>query len=94
VHCTTTLEGSDAEVCEQLARRHGSELLSLAADKGYDSQPLRESLREMGIRPLVKHRVFAPYDHANNARINDDLYNQRSMTETVNSSVKRSDGAV
>ncbi len=37
VHCTTTLEGTDAEVCEQLA-----------ADKGYDSQYLRETLREMG----------------------------------------------
>jgi hypothetical protein len=46
----------------------------------------------MEIRPLVKHRVFAPYDHAHNARIEDDLYNQRSMIETVNSSVKRSDG--
>ena len=34
-----------------------------------------------------------PYDHAHNARIEDDLYNQRSMTETVNSSVKRSYGS-
>ncbi len=51
VHCTTTLKGSDAEVCKQLARRYGGELLTLAADKGYDSQPLRESLREMGTRP-------------------------------------------
>jgi IS5 family transposase len=49
----------------------------------------------MGTRPLVKHRVFAPYDHAHNARINDELYNQRSMTETANLSVKRScDSAV
>ena len=93
VHCTTTLEGSDAEVCEQLAAVSAGELLTLAADKGFDCQPLRESLREMGIRPLVKHRVFAPYDHAHNAQINDDLYNQRSMTETVNSSVKRSYGS-
>jgi len=69
------------------------ELQTLAADRGYDSQPLRETLRDMGIRPLVKHRVFAPYDHAHNARIEDELYNQRSMTETVNSSVKRSYGS-
>ena len=62
------------------------------ADKGYDSQWLREKLREMGIRPLIKHRVHAPYDHAHNARIDDDLYGQRAMTETVNSSVKRSLG--
>jgi IS5 family transposase len=47
----------------------------------------------MGIPPLVKHCVFAPYDHAHNARIEDDLYNQRSMTETANSSVKRSYGS-
>ena len=48
-----------------------------------------------GIRLLVKHRVFAPYDHAHDARIEDDFYNQRSMIERVNSSVKRSyDSAV
>jgi IS5 family transposase len=58
-----------------------------AEDKGYDSQPLRDTLREMGIRPPVKHRVFAPYDHAHNARIEDELYNQRSMTERVNGTV-------
>jgi IS5 family transposase len=93
VHCTTTREGSDAEVCAQLARRYAGELQSLAADKGYDSQWLREMLRSQGIRPLVKHRVFAPYDHAHNARIDDDLYGQRAMTETANSSVKRSFGS-
>jgi len=93
VQGTTTLEGSDTKVCEQLARRYGGELRTLAADKGYDSQPSRETPREMGIRPLVKHRVFAPYNHAHNARSCDDLCNQRSMTETVNSSVKRSYGS-
>jgi len=93
VHCTTTLEGSDSEVCEQLARRYGGELRTLTADKDYDSQSLCDALRGMDIRPLVKHRVFAPYDHAHNARISNELYNQRSMTETVNSSVKRSNGS-
>jgi len=93
VHCTTTREGSDAEVCAQLARRYAGELQTLAADKGYDSQWLRDTLREQGIRPLVKHRVFAPYDHAHNARIDDELYGQRAMTETVNSSIKRSYGS-
>jgi len=92
VHCTTTREGSDAEVCAQLARRWLGELRVLAADKGYDSQWLRTTLREMGIRPLIKHRLHAAYDHAHNARIDDELYGQRAMTETVNSSVKRSLG--
>jgi len=67
-------------------------ICDLAADKGYDKQSLRESLRDLGIRPLIKHRIFAPYDHAHNARIDEQRYNQRSMTETVNSAVKRSLG--
>ena len=48
VHCTTTREGSDAEVCAQLDRRYTGELQTLAADKGYDSQWLRETLRDHG----------------------------------------------
>jgi len=36
---------------------------------------------------------FPKYDHANNARIKDTLYNQRSMIEIVNSSIKCSYGS-
>ena len=92
VHCSTTLEGSDAGLCEQIARRNAGDLRTLAADKGYDKNALRERLREIEIRPLIKHCVRAPYDHAHNARIDEDLYAQRSMTETVDSAVKRSLG--
>ncbi|RLM83467.1 IS5 family transposase [Halobellus sp. Atlit-38R] len=92
VHCSTTREGSDADLAEQIARRNAGDLRSLAADKGYDKKSLRGSLRDLGIRPLIKHRIFAPYDHAHNARIDEQRYNQRSMTETVNSAVKRSLG--
>jgi IS5 family transposase len=92
VHCSTNREGSDADLCAQIARRNAGDLLSLAADKGYDKKALREALRDLDIRPLIKHRIFAAYDHAHNARIDDDRYNQRSMTETVNSAVKRSLG--
>jgi IS5 family transposase len=92
VHCSTNREGSDADLAEQIARRNAGDLRSLAADKGYDKQSLREGLRDLRIRPLIKHRIFAPYDHAHNARINENRYNQRSMTETVNSAVKRSLG--
>ena len=92
VHCSTTLEGSDADLCTQIARRNAGDLQTLAADKGYDKKALRERLRELGIRPLIKHRIFAPYDHAHNARIDEELYAQRSMTETVFSSLKRSLG--
>jgi IS5 family transposase len=92
VHCSTTCEGSDADLCAQIARRNAGDLLSLAADKGYDKKALREALRDLDIRPLIKHRIFAAYDHTHNARIDDDRYNQRSMTETVNSVVKHSLG--
>ncbi len=34
LHCTTTREGSDADICKQLARRHASELQILTGDKG------------------------------------------------------------
>jgi IS5 family transposase len=54
----------------------------------------REKLRSKGVRPLIKYRVFTPYDHAHNARIEDDLYNQRSVCEIVNLVIKRSYGAV
>ncbi|PSQ66493.1 MAG: IS5/IS1182 family transposase, partial [Halobacteriales archaeon SW_9_67_24] len=90
VHCSTNREGSDADLCAQIARRNAGDLLSLAADKGYDKKALRTALRDLDIRPLIKHRIFAPYDHAHNTRIDDERYNQRSMTETVNSAVKRS----
>lgn len=83
--------GSSANTFVPLSRNAG-DLRSLAADKGYDKRALREALRELGIRPLIKHRLFAPYDHAHNARIDEQRYNQRAMTETVNSAVKRSHG--
>jgi len=92
LHCTTTRDGSDADICKQLARRHAGELQALAADRGYDCTWLREYLREIGIRPLIKHCINKPYDHAHNARIDDDLYGQRSISESVFSSVKRSLG--
>jgi len=92
LHCSTTRKGSDADLCEQIARRNAGDLRTLAADRGYDKNALRERLRGLAIRPLIKHRIMAPYDHAHNARIDGDRYAQRSMAETVNSAVKRSLG--
>ncbi len=90
LHCTTTREGSDADICKQLARRNAGELQILTADKGYDCTWLREYLREdLDIRPLIKRCINKPYDHAHNARIDDNLYHQRSNSESVFSSIKR-----
>ncbi|WP_256943996.1 transposase, partial [Halobacterium hubeiense] len=73
-------------------RRNAGEIASLAADKGYDWQQLREKLREDGVRPLIKHREFRPIDCAHNARIDGSLYGQRALSETVFSTIKRTLG--
>ena len=92
VHCSTKWPNG-TNVGPQVACVPQGDLRSLAADKGYDDMSFREDLRAEGVRPLIKHRVFAPYDHAHNARIEDALYNQRSVCETVNSVIKRSYGS-
>lgn len=89
VDCSTRWP-NDAKIGPKLARRNVEALRSLSADKGYDSNSFRTELRDAGVRPLIKHRLYQPVDHAHNARLNDDLYNQRSLVEAVNSVVKRS----
>lgn len=89
VHCSAKWP-NDAIVGPKLTDRNSDNLVSVAADKGYDSAAFRDQLRENGVRPLIKHRLYKPIDHAHNARIDTDRYNQRSLTETVNSAMKRS----
>ncbi|WP_227134348.1 IS5 family transposase [Halorubellus salinus] len=91
VHCSTG-KPHDTQVGWQVARRNAGDLTSLAADKGYDWMQLRENLREEGVRPLIKHRVFQPIDHAHNARVDGPRYRQRAMCETVFSTIKRTLG--
>jgi len=91
LHCSTKWP-SGMRIGPKVALRNAGDLRSLAADKGYDDMEFREDLRAEGVRPLIKHRVFASYDHAHNARIDDERYNQRSICETVNSVIKRSYG--
>ena len=91
VHCTTG-KPHDTKVGWQVARRNAGDLTSLAADKGYDWMELRENLREEGVRPLIKHRIFQLIDHAHNARVDGPCYRQRAMCETVFSTIKRTLG--
>ncbi|AHG02914.1 transposase ISH9 [Halobacterium sp. DL1] len=92
IHSTTSKK-HDAKIGPQVARRNAGDLRSLAADRGYDAKAFRDELRENGIRPLIKHRIMNPLDHAHNARMDGDRYHQRSMSETVFSSIKRTLGA-
>jgi IS5 family transposase len=49
--------------------------------------------RKNNIYPLIKHCVFSSLQKAWNARLDTALYGQRSQSETVNSRLKRTDGA-
>jgi IS5 family transposase len=92
LHCSTKWP-SGMRIGPKVALRNVGDLRTLAADKGYDDMSFREDLRAVGVRPLIKHRVFAPYDHAHNARVDDELYHRRSTSKSVNSSIKRSHGS-
>ncbi|WP_370518534.1 transposase [Natronomonas sp. CBA1123] len=64
-----------------------------SSDKGYDDQKIRRLAHQHEIRPLVKHREFTSLRKAWNARLDANLYGQRSQSETVNSTLKRKYGA-
>jgi hypothetical protein len=67
-----------------------AKLQALTTDKGYDYTWLREYLREdLDAWPMIKHCINKPYDNAHKSRTSDDLYHQRSISESVFSSVKR-----
>ncbi len=91
VHCTNE-KTHDTQLGWQVACRNAGDLHSLAADKGYDWMQLHEKLREEGVRPLIKHRIFWSIDHVHNARVDGPRYRQKSMCETVFSSIKRTHG--
>jgi Transposase and inactivated derivatives, IS5 family len=73
----------DTHVGRQVLTRNLNQLQTIAADKGYDWDHLREELRQADVRPVIKHRECSSLDMANNARQNDDAYRQRSNVEAV-----------
>jgi len=83
----------DTQVDRRVALRNTEKTESLAGDKGYDDQSLRDTLRSEGVRPLIKHRPLAHYDYAHNARLDSELYGQHWMAETAFSAIKRRYGS-
>lgn len=86
IHCTTTRK-HDSKIVLPLTKHH--RLRILCADKGYDDSKVRRTLRDRGIRPLIPHREFTKRHEYLNSRIDKKLYNKRSLSETVFSSIKR-----
>ena len=92
LHVTTTRK-HDSQIAPSLIKRNTGEVAILLGDKGYDDQKIRSLTRKEGGRPLIKHREFSSLHKAWNARLDTDLYGQRSQNETVNSRLKRKYGA-
>ena len=92
VHVTTTRK-HDSQIAPSLIKRNAQNVAIFLGDKGYDDQKVRAGPRDAGVRPLIKHREFSPHHKAWNARLDADLYGQRSQNETVNSRLKRKYGA-
>ena len=91
VHATVTRK-HDTKIILPLvrkARKSGFMIRVLPADKGYDDKAVRDELRRMGIRPLIRHREFKSIQKAHNKRMIGKDYHQRSLSETVNSMIKR-----
>ena len=74
-------------------KRNAEFIEVLTGDKGYDDQNLRRLSRDIGVRPLIKHREFSPLHKAWNVRLDAELYNQRNINETVNAAIKQKFGA-
>ncbi len=91
-HVTTTRK-HDSKIAPSLIKRNTGEVAVFLGDKGYDDEKVRALARETGVQPLIKHREFSSLHNAWNARLDADLYGQRSQNETVNSRLKRKYGA-
>ena len=92
LHVTTTRK-HDSQIAPSLIKRNTGEVTILLGDKGYDDQKIRVLAHEEDVRPIIKHREFSPLHKAWNARLDSELYGQRSQNETVNSRLKRKYGA-
>jgi len=82
LHVTTTRK-HDSQIAPSLIKRNPEDIDILLGDKGYDDHKIRRLARQYEIRPLIKHREFTPLHKAWNARLDADLYGQRSQSETV-----------
>lgn len=81
------------QVGRRVALRNTDGIEILVGDNGDDDQSLRAALRSEDVRPLIKRRLFANYDHAHNAQMDSEPYGQRWMAETACSAIQRRYGS-
>lgn len=87
LHCTTRRR-HDSQIVLPLTRKH--RLRILCADRGYDDNKVRGTLRARGVRPIIPYREFKNKRKVYwNSLIDMKIYHKRSFCETVNSVIKR-----
>lgn len=86
MHCTTTRK-HDSKIVLPLTQKH--RLRVLCGDMGYDDSKVRRTLHDRGVRPMILYRSFKPKHKYWNSLFNQKLYHKRSLSETVNSVIKR-----
>ncbi len=94
LHNTTTRR-HDSKIVMPLvrrARKSGLRIKSVRGDAGYDDRKVRDGLRGMGARPLIRHREFTGRQKVWNSMIDKKEYGQRWKSETANSVIKRKYG--
>ena len=85
----TTKRKWDGHIGLQVYRRNADDLQELLADANYSWGYFRGECREGNTRPVIKHKEHNGLKKAHNARIDDDTYNQRTMSETAFSMLKK-----
>lgn len=93
LHVMTTRK-HDSQIVPSLIKRSPQNSNALLGHKGYDDQKIRQLARQHEVRTLIKHREFTPLHKTRNARLDTDLYgqrsNQRRSTQRSNGSMSRS----
>ncbi|NKE37265.1 IS5 family transposase [Natronococcus sp. JC468] len=88
----TTQKAWDGHIGMQVFRRNAEDLRVLSADANYSWSDLREECRSESTHPLIRHREQTLLQKAHNARMDATDYNQRWMSETGFSQLKKDDG--
>ena len=88
IHCSMK-QPHDARIGPQVLERNLDRVEILTADEGYDAAEFRDNLRSHDVRPVIKHREFGSLDQAHNARLDDEIYAQRAVVESVFAALKQ-----
>jgi IS5 family transposase len=83
----------DTKLGPQVVRRNADDLLSVAADKGFQDWMSKFEFYTLDVDPLVLERGSSPETVGHNTLIRDAGYSQRWMSETSYSTTKRSLGS-